>query len=128
MDKTANAQSRKVDKGVRLTNYLVDTFVILLAWLLISAFLGGIYQNSSLFYVIMFLYYFVLEVVFQKTLGKIVTKTVVTDKYGNKPNVIKVLIRSFLRLIPVDSFSYLFGTEVGFHDAGSSTRLSKDPQ
>jgi len=128
MNVTLDNRTRKVDKGIRLTNYLIDQVVLLLLWFLISFFQGGIYENTELFYIIMFLYYFILEAIFQKTLGKIVTKTVVTDKYGNKPGFIKVMIRSFLRLIPIDGFSYLFGTEVGFHDAGSSTRLFRNPK
>ena len=121
-----NVQVKKVDKGIRLTNYLVDQVVIILLWLLVSFFQGGTYYSTESFYIIMFLYYLILEAIFQKTLGKVVTKTVVTDKYGAKPGFLKVLIRSFLRLVPIDGISYLFGTEMGFHDVGSSTRLFRD--
>lgn len=126
MNKTTNSQFRKVDKGIRATNYFIDFIVIVVLWFLLSIFLGGFSYDTGLFYVIMFLYYLILEAIFQKTLGKIVTKTVVVDKRGKKPGFMKIMIRSFLRLIPIDGFSYLFGTETGLHDVWSSTRLFRE--
>lgn len=74
----------------------------------------------------MFFYYLISESLFQKTIGKIITKTHVVDKTGNKPKFRLILMRSFLRIIPIDGLSYLFGSEQGFHDKLSFTRLIKD--
>ncbi len=54
-----------------------------------------------------------------------ITKTKVVHKNGGKASFLKILMRSFWRLIPFDSISYLFGTEVGMHDKLSATRLVK---
>ena len=78
-----------------------------------------------MFYAVTFLYYFSFELFSGQTPGKMVTKTTVVKKNGVKANFINIMIRSFCRLIPFDSLSYLFGTENGFHDVCSSTRLIK---
>jgi len=66
-----------------------------------------------------------MELFIKQTLGKMITKTTVVHKDGSSPSVLNILMRSFWRLIPFDSLSYLFGTEVGMHDKLSSTRLIK---
>lgn len=113
----------KIDKGTRLTNYVIDLisiYVILLLSILI------LQPNESVlyrFYFIMFTYYLVFEAITGQTLGKIFTKTKVVAKDGSKPSFLKIFMRSFWRIIPLDSFSYLFGSENGMHDLLSSTRL-----
>ncbi len=79
----------------------------------------------SSFYFVMFFYYLTFEAYNGQTIGKRITKTEVVNKYGTKPSLLKIIFRSFLRLIPIDSLSYLFGSEQGFHDKLSSTRLVK---
>jgi uncharacterized RDD family membrane protein YckC len=44
-----------------------------------------------------------------QTVGKMITKTkVVNSVTYKKPGVLRVLIRTLCRLIPIDFFSYLF--------------------
>jgi uncharacterized RDD family membrane protein YckC len=71
----------------------------------------------------MFLYYFLFELLTSQTLGKMITKTKVVDKYGSKPHVFRIGIRSLSRIIPFDGLSYLFGFEIGMHDLVSNTKL-----
>jgi len=114
-----------IDKGLRLTNYLIDLVIIYVLWTISYIILPDIASDFLVFYILMFFYYFLLELIFQQTVGKMVTKTKVVNKNDTKASVLQLGIRSSLRLIPIDAFSYLFGTERGFHDILSSTRLVK---
>ena len=115
---------KKIDKGTRLLNYLVDLFIIYIFWAMVFTMIGSEYNSATIFYAVMFFYYFILELSFGQTIGKLVSKTKVVHKNGGKAGFMKILLRSFWRLIPIDAFSYLFGTEIGMHDALSSTRLT----
>ncbi len=70
-------------------------------------------------------YYIFMESIFQKTLGKFITKTTVVNKDGSKPGFNDIVRRSFCRLIPFDRVSFLF-TRNGFHDRLSDTTVVKD--
>ncbi len=115
----------KIDKGVRATNYLIDLFAIYFILFIILLIESSYFDFFILFYVVMFFYYFIMELTINQTLGKMITKTKVVHKNGGKASMFKILMRSFWRLIPLDTISYLFGTEVGMHDKLSSTILIK---
>ena len=115
----------KIDKGTRATNYFIDLFAIYLIWFIIILIDNSLLDFFTLLYMIMFLYYFLMELITKQTLGKMITKTKVVHKDGSKASFLKILMRSFWRLIPFDSISYLFGTEVGMHDKLSTTRLKR---
>ena len=68
------------------------------------------------------LYYIISEYLFQRTLGKLVTKTKVINKQGEQPSFNQILGRSLSRSIPFEYLSYLF-TPVGIHDYLSGTRV-----
>lgn len=114
---------KKIDKGIRVTNYIIDTIIIIIMWLPL------VYKNNDSqfiffsYYGIRFLYYFIMEGILKYTFGKLITKTKVVKKNGGKANILHILIRSSLRLLPLDIVSYIFGTERGMHDILSSTRL-----
>ena len=65
------------------------------------------------------LYYFVSEVTTQRTIGKLVTSSLVVDEYGNKPSATTILGRSFARIVPFEAFSCF--SERGWHDTWSQT-------
>ena len=94
------------------TGYLIDLeqkpFVHLL--ILLSLYLGV---------------YFVPELMFQKTLGKVFTRKKVVTPGGDKPGFKNLLGRTFCRLIPCEAFSFLF-METGIHDKFSETRVVND--
>ena len=112
-------------KSVRLANYIIDMFVIFFITFCIDLGLDSIDIFSSSIYFVMFFYYITFEAYNGQTIGKRITKTKVIDKYGKRPSFLKLFMRSVLRLIPIDGLSYLFGSEQGFHDKLSSTRLVK---
>ena len=69
-------------------------------------------------------YFVLMEAVFQRTLGKLVTGTIVVTADGGSPSFGQILGRSLSRLIPFEAFSYLFGKPpVGWHDSLSGTRV-----
>ena len=70
------------------------------------------------------LYPLVCESIWQRTLGKVVTGTKVVDVFGNKPSFMRILGRSFARLIPFDWVSFIIsGHPIGWHDQLSGTMV-----
>ncbi|WP_299556595.1 RDD family protein [Seonamhaeicola sp.] len=66
-------------------------------------------------------YFTVFEVLTQKTLGKLISKTMVVLEDGSKPTTKDVLIRTFSRFIPFEAFSFLGSEGRGWHDSISDT-------
>lgn len=116
----------RIDKGMRLTNYLIDSVIIIMISIIPVLLFSDYLTETEVLLSTMFLYYFVLESSTGQTLGKMVTKTKVVTRDGSKPKIWSIFMRSFLRLIPIDNFSYLFGTSHGFHDVLSLTKLQKE--
>jgi hypothetical protein len=76
-------------------------------------------------FIIYFLYYFLQEYFFNKTIGKFITKTeIITDYKNKKYYFFQILIRTITRLIILDIFSYLF-TNKGLHDLCAKTEIAK---
>ena len=122
--------SNAVGSGIRFLNFSID-FII---WLVLAAALTfPLSANNGtqmrLGYVIMFStyigYYGIMEIKFQKTLGKFITKTKVVKLNGEKPESSVIIARTFCRLIPFDRLSFLF-TKNGIHDLLSKTKVVKD--
>lgn len=122
--------SNVVGSGIRFLNFIID-FII---WLIIAGSLtfplSANNENQMLFgYMIMFTtfigYYAIMEIKFQKTIGKFVTKTRVVKVNGEKPENSDIISRTFCRLIPFDRISFLF-TQNGIHDFLSKTKVVKD--
>jgi uncharacterized RDD family membrane protein YckC len=133
-------QKQKVDSnvvgsGIRAVNFLIDSIV----WSVIAIVLGIIIVFIAdlldlalkqllitVVYIGTFLaYYAIMEVKFQKTVGKFVTKTKVVKMNGEKPTEGDITTRTFCRLIPFDRLSFLF-TKNGIHDFLSKTKVVKD--
>lgn len=67
-------------------------------------------------------YLIICESVWQRTLGKLASKTKVVDIHGNKPGFWRIVGRTFARLIPFEAFSFLGGKyPIGWHDSLSGT-------
>jgi len=74
-----------------------------------------------------YLYYFIFEWTTGQTVGKMITKTkVVNSGTDMKPGILRTLIRTLSRLIPIDFLSYLFSSN-GMHDWISKTELKPVP-
>jgi len=113
-----------IDKSTRLLNFLVDSLVIMMVTIVITYVM--IFNVPELtFYLVYLLYYIVFESMNGRTLGKIVSKTIVVKRNGEKPSVFRIIFRTLLRFFPLDNLSYLFGFEQGIHDHLSGTRLKR---
>src|SRR5687767_14659041 len=94
------------DKGARVANFVADTLVLGVIILNLTYtmyfFFPQTANNNSpafdiVFSIIFFSYYFFFEFFGGRTVGKILTKTIVVDRYGNKPNVLKLVLRTLIR-------------------------------
>ncbi|WP_369769703.1 RDD family protein [Flavobacterium sp. WC2416] len=74
---------------------------------------------------ILFLYYFLTEVYFSRTLAKLVTRTIVVKSDGLKPTIDMIFIRTICRFIPFEGLSYLGSVSWGWHDRFSGTYVVK---
>jgi len=135
-------QKQKVDSnvvgsGIRFLNFIIDFIVWLILTFIISFIIGFLIPVTAesqgiltLFVYVLFFgtfiaYYAILEIKFQKTVGKFVTKTKVVKMNGEKPENGDIISRTFCRLIPFDRISFLF-MKNGIHDMLSKTKVVKD--
>lgn len=118
------------DKGTRFGNYLIDNLCFTIIIIIQTIILDNVLHispedDSTLFgiyyFFLYFIYHFIFEYFFSKTPGKFITKTIVVNKYGEKPNFKTLFIRNICRIIPIDAFSFLFGS--GLHDIISRTNV-----
>lgn len=128
-------EHKSASKISRALNLIIDTIAFLILTLILSSVIGiffptvfeGLidligYLNLIISY---FLYYTFMEVVFQKTIGKFITKTKVIMYNGGNPLLSDIIVRTTFRLIPFDWISYLF-KQNGLHDYLSQTKVIKD--
>ncbi len=66
-------------------------------------------------------YYLVFEGLFGRTMGKIITGSIVVNENGLKPSFGVICIRTLCRLIPFDALSFLGKSERIWHDSISKT-------
>ena len=135
-------QKQKVDSnvvgsGIRFVNFIIDFIIWLILAFIISFIIGLLIPVTAesqgiltLFGYVLFLgtfiaYYAIMEIKFQKTVGKFVTKTKVVKMNGEKPENGEIITRTFCRLIPFDRISFLF-VKNGIHDFLSKTKVVKD--
>lgn len=65
-------------------------------------------------------YYITMEALTQRTVGKLVTRTIVVNYDGTKPDLATIGVRTLCRFIPLDAFTFLGGNR-GWHDTLSKT-------
>ena len=121
--------------GKRAVNYLIDVIVASFIILFIGTVLKieiitakGEMTNAGIF--IMFItipiYYFILEFLFGKTIGKVITRTKVISSDGTRATFIQCTIRSLSRLIPFEQFSGLLLKGNFWHDSIPKTVVVED--
>ncbi|MBI5474379.1 MAG: RDD family protein [Ignavibacteriae bacterium] len=136
-----NNQSFKLaGRGKRIANFIVDMIAFFVVWILISltlavldfdySYVDETGQQIPIASLILLIptywgYFLFTEYKFQKTLGKIITKTILVSDTGGKPSFKQILIRTLCRSIPFEYFSY-FGTVEGTHDRLSKTRVIEE--
>ncbi|MDR2148670.1 MAG: RDD family protein [Tannerella sp.] len=134
IEKVKQTDNSTVSSWTRLIHFLLDSVVwIIIAFILtfISTFSLNAWDGLQLLagFVILLAvylgYHYVMELRFQKTVAKFVTKTKVVTNNGNRPGKGDILMRTLGRLIPFDQISFLF-IRNGFHDMISGTRVIRE--
>ena len=109
--------------GLRLVNFIIDTIFY---YKIVPILLDSIMPDQSnpivaLIYIFSFpLYYILCEYLFQKTVGKIFTQSLVVNEYGEKPDFKTIVVRTVIRFIPFEPFSF-FSSSRGWHDRWTKT-------
>lgn len=120
--------------GQRFLNYIIDRLVVYALIFILAAGVGiianliGAYEflNSmanisalaeyGIYFALMITYYTLFEGYTSRSVGKYITKTIVVNEDGSKPDVGDIFKRTLCRLIPFDAFSYLGSDARGWHD------------
>lgn len=131
-------------QGQRFANYFVDAIIVQIAAMASGLVLGvaaiALNEGSALSpeqettlrilgfalgLLVQIVYYIMMEALFQRTIGKLVTGTRVVTADGGLPGFGQVVGRTFARLIPFEAFSFLGKIPTGWHDTLSGTRVIK---
>jgi uncharacterized RDD family membrane protein YckC len=130
--------------GKRFLNFLADYVMMILVFspvlellfnygvisvgVLIRKFPNELSQGIivSLMYIFCrILYYVSYEFVLGATPSKFLTGTWVTDENGNSPKFLTILVRTLIRFVPFEAFSFFSGLN-GWHDKWSKTYVLKE--
>jgi uncharacterized RDD family membrane protein YckC len=114
--------------GARLLNFIIDSIARILLAAIVAVAVGPDRTHNELPILSSFLgvvvgYYVVLEYLFGRTLGKLITGTRVVTAEDGRPSLLQILGRTLVRFIPLEPFSLLFsgGRVGGWHDWMSGT-------
>ncbi|RFM28685.1 RDD family protein [Deminuibacter soli] len=118
----------KVGIGTRVINFLVDTLLFSILGYIgykVNTFYAYYYHTPYypfyyFFYAAWFVYYLILEGLFARTPGKLLSMSKVVNRQGKRPNFGQILLRSLLRLTLIDCFFIPF-LDKTLHDALSGT-------
>lgn len=119
---------RVVGVGTRIIDFLVDTVLVLLISYLInrgSNFYQYYWKFSGIafwqiFSAVLVVYYIIGEGLIGTTLGKKASISKVVNSKGQKPSFLQVVVRSVVRLFPLD-FIFIPFTDRTLHDIASKT-------
>ncbi|MFT5513812.1 MAG: putative RDD family membrane protein YckC [Bacteroidia bacterium] len=114
--------------GVRFANCFIDGIIHTAIYLILvfGRISSGALAEGEIFIIriAVFLFYYTLfEGTTGKTIGKMITGTMVVIEDGSKPTTDKIIGRTFSRLNPFNTFSFLFLDGVGWHDTITGTRV-----
>jgi uncharacterized RDD family membrane protein YckC len=118
----------KASKWRRLANFAVDSGCVLFLFmallrLLPTGMLAVDYYRFAIIGV-MFSYYAITELLFKRTLGKILTNTHIVTTNDDTPGQSKLLLRSILRFLPLEPLSLVFSSRaLAWHDRFSGTKV-----
>ena len=127
--------SSGVGSGKRFLNFIIDFFACMIGASILGFILSFFINTSDELFLLLFsyllfsgtyfAYYAIMEIKFQKTVGKFVTKTKVVKMNGTTPENSEIIMRTFCRFIPFDRVTFLF-MKNGIHDFLSNTTVIKD--
>ena len=129
-------------KSKRFANYVIDRILFYSVFLLLGVltYIMAEFIGNESFYIflenldsinplldklitaiIFVIFYFILESISQRTIGKLVTQTKVVLENGEKPAPETIILRSLCRFIPFNAISFLGNIPRGWHDTISKT-------
>lgn len=120
-----------VGTGTRVLNFLVDTIIVFFLAYGFSKWYNfhvmfwdyTALPPYSFFFIVLFVYYFLFESIATRTPGKWLTISKVVNKSGKRASILKILIRSLVRLTVIDCFFIPFLDGLTLHDYLSGTRV-----
>ncbi len=123
----------RASKIRRLLNFLIDyliilviTFILFAIHLTLTSEKSPLGNAEAVFYFIyitsFFTYYLFTELMWQRTIGKLITGTRVISLTSHKPNLKQIFIRSWIRTISLEVLSFIWA-RTGHHDLLSDTRV-----
>ena len=121
---------RPASNGRRFATFLLDYIGVMIAAMLFGAFSyflsggandGGFLQPFGI--LLMVGYYLFFEGLWGRTPGKWLLGTRVVDNQGRRPTFGAVFIRTIVRFVPFEAFSFLGSRRGGWHDRWSSTHV-----
>ena len=117
---------------LRLGNSIFDTIISFFAMIrALSIFDENTLENMDPFVfcflsmLLIYLYYFVFETLWQRTPAKFITGTKVITSTGDKPTAEMIASRTLIRFIHFEAFSFLGERVHGWHDRWSNTYVIK---
>lgn len=131
-----------VNSDLRFVHFIIDLIFFQILWSLIGYVEGylAILTKANLFTSLTIgffssimslisypVFYFLFEYVWQRTPSKWLTKTIVIDEFGNKPELRSLVLRSLSRIVPFEPLSYLANAR-GWHDRWSDTWVVKESE
>nr|WP_319572040.1 RDD family protein [uncultured Draconibacterium sp.] len=113
---------------LRFMNFIIDTTIYLIGMIIVVLLFQNIIAEEFLKWMSLAVYlgyYFISEYFFGRTIGKLITKTKVKSLVESSDYYfLQILIRTTIRVLPIDIISYLFGFR-GLHDWISKTTIYK---
>jgi len=120
----------EASKGKRFANYLIDLVSFIFFYMFLSFFIPFLLEENNglidriISMIIYGVYYTVIETLLNgKTIGKYFTKTRTVNLDGTRPDFAIILKKSFSRIVPFNSFSFLGEKSTGWHDKWSDTTV-----
>jgi len=114
--------SESAPKSIRLGNCIIDLVAIYILTVAIVLVTKSYFYETSILLIVFVFYYLFLEGIFGQTIGKYFTKTRIVF-LKKKHRWFWLLMRTLLRLNPLNQVSFLFGLDYGTHDQLSFTRV-----
>lgn len=109
--------------GQRFANFVVDSILrTILSYAIAAVVVAAGAGEYAIFFTLplIFFYYFIPELLFGWTPGKLVTGTRVISRDGSKLTAWRVAGRTLCRVVPFEPFSFISGPP-GWHDSWSNT-------
>jgi len=125
-----NPTTQTIGEGTRIMNFFLDTIIIcflsyfIYKWYNFYAFYGYFkpVRYGYFFFATTWIYIFLFELLFCRTIAKMISKTKVISTNGKRPNIFQFLIRATLRTSLVTMVGLAWNDQP-LHDTFSKTVL-----